>query len=79
MPRLPDKLQDDSWQLLLCCINRYCSFVDAQPRLNIPHAMHSDLMAPILPELRTALQCCELPGPSRWQVAGLVVGTEIQL
>ena len=29
-------------------------------RLSIPHAMHSPLMAPILPELRKAAETCEL-------------------
>ena len=28
-------------------------------RLNIPHAMHSPLMAPILPELRKAIEGCQ--------------------
>ncbi|CAJ1416735.1 unnamed protein product, partial [Effrenium voratum] len=40
-----------------------CDNVGAQSKvLSIPHAMHSPLMAPILPELREAAQKCQRPG-----------------
>lgn len=52
-----------------------CEKVGAQSKLlSIPHAMHSPLMAPILPELLVAAKSCEPRGRRWWLVCGEVPG-----
>ncbi|CAE7874991.1 eryA [Symbiodinium necroappetens] len=60
------------WQLKAKC------FLAKLARLNIPHAMHSPLMAPILPELRKAIEGCQLQPPCE-QIAFIssLAGTKV--
>ncbi|CAL1148755.1 unnamed protein product [Cladocopium goreaui] len=56
-----------------------CDKVGAQSKvLSIPHAMHSPLMAPILPELRKAAETCELKPPrSELHFISSLLGKEV--
>ena len=45
--------------------------------LSIPHAMHSELMAPILPELLVAAKRCDFKAPSGVHFISSLLGKEV--
>jgi myxalamid-type polyketide synthase MxaB len=59
-------------------VEQVCSKVKADnKKLSISHAMHSPLLAPILPEMLKAAKSCKLQKPSKFRLVSILKGKEV--